>query len=268
MKLSTKYFILAALLALTVPATYAQSMDFAQLTVPEDMTPEERLAKKIELTTDALEKANERVLEMVTKLEVIELEKDTVELELRDKLIERAKGYNAFYDTKLEALLVAQTIEEVDVIINDIIAYREGEYASGAKEILEFILVYSYTPSVLALADQRLQSILQDVARLEGLELIEPNAFVPRIDEAKTILQKAHDLRVQAATLIMDNYAASLLVLPNQEIETQATTTPVIVSTPEITPKLLAEQSLNEIKALYQIFIETGQEVGETLGIN
>ena len=267
MKQFIKYISIAILFALTLignPAAKAEGMDFAQLIAADDVAPGERLAKKIELTTDALKMADERVVDMRTKLEAIVFEDQTPELELRNKLIERASGYSAFYNEKLTALTAVQTLEEVDLLINEVIAYREGEYTTGAKEILEFTLVYAYTPSVLTLADQRLENILKDVTRLEGLELIEPSVFVSRTDEAKTILQKAHDLQTQASTLLIESYATSTVdSAPSLEVE--STEMPL---EPEITPRLLAEQSLAEIKLLYELFIETGEKVSETLGIN
>ncbi|MCR4261181.1 MAG: hypothetical protein NUV96_02530 [Candidatus Colwellbacteria bacterium] len=280
MKSFIKYFSLAAFFALTLatnPVANAQSMDFAQLIVGEDISPEERLAKKIELTTDALKKADERVIEMRTKLEAIKFEDETPELELRNKLIERANGYSTFYNEKLTALAEIQVIEEVDLLIDEVITYREGTYAEGAKEIIEFTLVYSYTPSVLILADERLENILKDVARLEGLDLIEPSTFVSRTDEAKTILQKAHELQTQATSLLMEKYAASLLIIPEApvaEVEVapaELQVVPLVEITPaiiEVTPRSLAEGSLAEIKKLYELFIETGEKVGATLGIN
>jgi len=280
MKSFIKYFSLVTFFALTLainPSAKAEGMDFAQLVVTEDVAPEERLAKKIELTTDALKKADERVIEMRTKLEAIQFEDETPELELRNKLIERANGYSVFYSEKLSALAAVQTIEEVDLLIDGVIAYREGVYADGAKEIIEFTLVYAYTPSVLVLADERLENILKDVTRLEGLELIEPSTFVSRTNEASTILQRAHALQTQAMALLMERYAASLLITPEtQPIEMEITpieipidptveTVPAII---EITPRSLAESSLAEIKKLYELFIETGEKVGETLGIS
>jgi len=270
MKQLIKYFSLATLFALSLfvgPAIKAQSLDFAQLIAVDDIAPEERLAKKIELTTDALKKADGRVVDMRTKLEAIKFEDKTPELELRDKLIERTNGYSTFYNDKLAALTAVKSIEEIDLIIDEVIAYREGDYATGAKEILEFTLVYSYTPSVLTLADQRLENIMKDVVRLEGLELIEPNVFVSRTDEAKAILQKAHDLQTQAVTLLMENYTTSLLVTP-EVTPLEITLTEVLPVLPLVTPRSLAEQSLAEVKKLYELYIETGNKVGETLGIN
>ena len=275
MKSFIKYLSITTLFSLSLfmgPVVRAQSMDFAQLIVADDVAPEERLAKKIGLTTDALKKADERVVEMRTKLEAIKFEDETPELELRNKLIERANEYSAFYNDKLTALAAVQTLEEVDLLIDEIIAYREGAYTIGAKEILEFTLVYSYTPSVLTLADERLENILKDVERLEGLKLIEPSTFVSKTDESKATLQKAHDLQTQAATLIMENYATSLLVVPVvpevQPLEAVVTTTEALPALLEVTPRSLAEQSLTEVKKLYELFIETGEKVGETLGIN
>lgn len=271
MKTSVKYILLSALFALalfTGGTVKAQSIDFAQLVVTEDVAPEDRLAKKIELTATALGKANERVLEMKAKLETIAFDEGTPELELRSKLIERANEYGAFYVSESEKLATLQTLEGVDALINEIIAYREQTYAPGAREILEFNLVYSYTPSVLKIADERLGKILGDVSRLEGLDLIEPDSFTARTDEAKNILQRAHDLQTQAAALLMENYAISLLPPPEEIAELAPAAPEATVTVPVATPRTLAEGSLNEVKKLYELFIQTGQQVGESLGIN
>lgn len=265
MNSSSKQILIASLFILAIiisPSISAQSLDFAQLTVEENMTPEERLAKKIELTVDALQKADERVIEMRSQLEKLEFEDETPEREIRDGLIARTNEYTIFYNEKLTALTTTSTVEEVDLIIDEVIAYRESTYAPGAKEIIEFNLVYSYAPSVLTLADQRMENILKDVTRLEGLELIDPSTFVSTTDEAKAVLQRAHDLQLQAATLLVENFANSTAT---STLEMESTEVP---TEPEVTPRLLAEQSLAEIKLLYELFIETGEKVSETLGIN
>src|SRR3989338_11710565 len=104
MKNFIKYLSIATLFAVTLianPTIKAESMDFAQLIATDDVAPEERLSKKIELTTDALKKADERVTDMRTKLEAIKFADETPELELRGKLVERTGAYSVFYNEKL-----------------------------------------------------------------------------------------------------------------------------------------------------------------------
>ncbi|MEX2054184.1 MAG: hypothetical protein WD883_01425 [Candidatus Colwellbacteria bacterium] len=262
--------ITIGLILLISPATFAQTVDFNQLAITDDATPEMRFSKKVELTADALKKANERVVEMRDKLEEISLEEETLEGQLRDELVIRTQEYSQFYDEQIKALKEAKAIEEVDTLIDTIISYREVVYSPGAREILEFILVYSYTPSVLDVANQRLENIKRDVSKLERLKLVEPNSFTPSLADAETVFQEAKDLHLQAAALLIDNYSQSLLIEPTATStdEVVTDTTPVEQDTQLlITPKGLAEQSLTKIKTLYQLFMETGDRVTQSLGI-
>ncbi len=252
------------------PLAVAQTLDFSQLVVvTEDIAPEARFAKKIELTTDALKKADERVEEMRAKLDGMELEEDSIQEELRGELIARTQDYSAFYEEQKGKLSKAQTIEEVDALIDTIIAYRESTYAPGAKEILEFILVYSYTPSVLELANQRMENIRADVKKLEGLDLVEPSTFASGLGEAEKILQEAKDLQTQAASLLIETYTASKLEATASSTAALATSTTPLAAEFQVvvTPKSLAESSLTKIKGLYQLFMETGDRVNQALGI-
>ncbi|MDP3953774.1 MAG: hypothetical protein Q8P99_03065 [bacterium] len=262
--------IALGLILLATPAALAQTINFGQLVVTEDVSPEERFAKKVELTADALKGASERVAEMHEKLEDVQLEEETPQRELRDKLIVRTEEYGLFYEEQTAKLKEAKTIEEVDALIDGIIVYRENIYSPGAREILEFILVYSYTPSVLDLASQRLDNIRQDVGKLEGLGLVEPDSFTTSLNEADGILQEAKDLQSQGTALLMENYAQSLLE-PTATALLPSTSDPAPTADLDtqtlITPKGLAEQSLTKIKTLYQLFMETGDRVNQSLGI-
>jgi len=266
MKFFNKYIAAIFVLGLfLLPSVNAQTLDFSQLVaVSEDTAPEDRFTKKVELTADALKKASERVTEMRSKLEGISLEEESPEWQLQNTLIALTGEYATFYEEQSKRLAEVTTIDDVNLLIDEIIAYRESVYAPGAKEILEFALVHSYTPSVLDLANQRLENIRADVNKLEGLGLVETDVFQAEIAEADGVLREAEDLHSQAIALLMDNYATSLL-------EPQEATTTDQLTADElelvVTPKSLAEESLTKIKSLYELFMATGERVTQALGI-
>ncbi|MBU2101561.1 hypothetical protein KKH05_02480 [Patescibacteria group bacterium] len=263
MKSINKYLgFLIALTFIATPLSVSANADFGQLVVSEDISPAERVVKKTELTKNALSKAVEKAQNTKASLEKLSFEEESIEAMLKDKYLTEVDGYISFYKEQGMALEDINTLEEVDALIQGIIEYREQIYSPSAKNVLEFILVFSYGPSVLDTAQERLGNIEKDIERLEGLELIDTGQFIETLDRLKSILGEAIDLQSQARLLVLEPYQEVLIdesALP----ETAATTTLAITQT----PKELVEESLNKIKGLYNIFIETGQKVKETLGI-
>jgi len=236
------------------PSMALAEIDFAQLVVLESITPEEKFAKKFELTQNALGKAIERAESMKTGLEALSFEKDSVEVGLKDKYLAEADSYLAFYKESKEVLSSVEQLEDLNVLIQKVIDYRENIYAPSAKNVLEFILVFSYSPSVLETANKRFESIKSDVERLENLSLLESGLFSTELELSQKTLEEAGALQTQAKLILLSPYMESLS--EDLNIEEGAPTA-----------KQLAEESLNKIKGLYTIFIETGQRVKNTLGI-
>lgn len=266
-KLFTYKLIIALfVIGFILPVANAQestssSTSFNQLVVTnEDASPEERLAKKTELTRNALGKAVDKTMEIRKNLEEMELPEDSMEAQIRDSLLEEVARYTTAYEEYLTRLSEKETIEGVNALIDEVITFREKVYAAGAKDALEFILVFSYNPSVLETAQQRLDSIKTDIEKLEGLELVEPGQLNDFITDADSTLGEAKNLQAQAKELLFADHATST--------EEAAEITAEITPQPVITARMLAEQSLEKVQALYQIFLRTGAYLEETLGIN
>lgn len=254
-----KYLILAlALASMSVPAVVLAEIDFGELAVSEDVAPQERLAKKIELTQGALSIAIEKAETMRTSLEALELETDSPEEALKNQYLNEVAGYLAFYQERRAVLDTVVSLEEVDALIQTIIEYREGVYAPSAKNVLEFILVFFYNPSVLETARERYTSITADAARLSGLGLIGETLCGSALEQCQTTLDEAAQLQIQAREALL---AAHQPVIAAEETAGTATTTIAL------TPSELSETSLNKIKEVYTIFIETGQKIKTALGI-
>ena len=285
-----KYLILTpALVWVGVPMIISADTDFGQLAITGDISPQERLAKKIELTRNALVMAVEKAEAMKTSLEKLEFGEKSVEEQLRNQYLDEVSKYITFYQERGVTLDTADSLEETDTLIQTIIEYREGIYAPSAKNVLEFILVFSYSPSVLDTAKERYESIKADVERLAGLNLIEVEQFTGTIEQSRMTLEDAEKLQAQARELILEPYRATsttseVLTVPAGTEITEATPAEsaesvidnnqkvgeIIEPTPTVivlNARELAEESLNKIKGLYDIFIETGQKIKEALGI-
>lgn len=275
------------------PLSASADVDFGKLVVVEDISPEERAAKKMDLTRNALAKAVEKTQNMRTALEELNFEEGTAEWTLKNSHLGEVEGYAAFYKEKGLALDGLSTVEEIDALIQEIIDYRENTYAPSAKNVLEFILVFSYSPSVLETARERLGSIQADIERLGGLELIESDQFTETLNQAAAALNEAENLQTQAQLILTKTYRITSTeeIAPpviegdaSSEMPTTADPLPELIeaatgteimeegvvselASSDLTARELAEESLNKIKGLYNIFMETGQKVKETLGI-
>src|SRR4030042_4843414 len=106
---------------------------FSQLVVADDLSPEERLTKKIELTENALGKAAEKAQVMQNDLASLDFPENSLELELKNRYSAEVTTYITFYQEQRELLKGLTTIEEVDNLISSVISYRESTYAPGAK---------------------------------------------------------------------------------------------------------------------------------------
>ena len=262
-----KYIILALILVSTIGPVTAQSSGlFAQITVTDEGSQDEavRINKKKELTAGALKKAVEKAELMQEDLEKIGLEKEMILPQmLKEEFLADVSGYIAVYEEAGKRLVAAQTLEEVDLIITEVITYRETAYVPTAKRVLEFILVYSYSPSVLDIANERLQNIAEDVQKLEDLSLIEPGQFTEALNTASTTIMNISNLQSNAKELLISGYATST-TLEGKIVLVEVVPIIKLVST----PRGLAEESLNLIKGLYDLFLETGTRVEKALGIS
>jgi len=249
-----------------------------ELAVTGDMSLQERLVKKIELTQNALSMAVEKAEAMQTSLEELEFEAESEEEQLRNQYLNEVSGYLTFYQERKLILDTTNSLEEIDVLIQTIIEYRENIYAPSAKNVLEFVLVFSYGPSVLDTAKERYNNIKADIERLGGLNLIEDEQYAGVLEQGRITLEEAEQLQVQARELILAMYPTTtpteevpmVLPLEGDIAETKSMTEEVTEMVPTmavLNARELAEESLNKIRGLYGIFIETGQKIKETLGI-
>jgi|GEM_PF-2965533 hypothetical protein len=277
-----KYLVLVGVLTgVGAPLIVLADADLGTTTLAlsGDLSPQERLSKKIELAGDALDMAIGKAEAIQTDLKELTFESGSTEAQLRDRYLGEVSGYISFYGERKEALNTIGSLEEIDALIQTIIEYREAVYAPSAKHVLEFILVLSYVPSVFDTAQERYNSITADVERLGELDLIEAEQFAGALEQCRLTLGEASALQAEAKQLVLSLFdtattTAEAAATPPAEQSPGAEVTPPALSAEPATTTLtalsareLAEESLNKIKGLYNTFIETGQEVKKALGI-
>jgi len=264
----TKYILIATIFSFILSPVTAQEVGFKELAVAENLSVEARLAKKVSLTQNALGKAIEKTNEMRTKLGELVFEEGSLEDVMKNEFWAQANQHLEFYEAHLNTLSSLQSLEQVDALIEEIIQYRENTYAPEAKKILEYLLIFSYTPSVIETATDRLEKIAADMNKLHNLELVEEGHFAEASQEAQDLLSQAQELSNQSRELLIKRFYETqieLTVLEQVEIATSTDTLEGELQPHE--PKGLTEASLNKVKDLYALFLQTSQQIEQALGI-
>ncbi|PIR98312.1 MAG: hypothetical protein COT88_02245 [Candidatus Colwellbacteria bacterium CG10_big_fil_rev_8_21_14_0_10_41_28] len=294
--------MMVAMVLLGPVSAYAQTPDlFNKLAVAEDLSEQERLVKKVSLTENALNQAVARVEKIETDLNALTFAENSKETTSRQAFLADMESHKNFYNQKLETLSQIGSLSDVNTLIQEIIDYRETVYSPATKSALEFLLVFSYSPTALETANNRLSKISEDLTKLTRLNLIEREEFSALISEAETKLTGAERLQaISRAKLLGEEFIEEIIenTTSTEEIiieetlnETElmldvTTSTEIIDSTPSIeelvpeeSPELsletlnalgpldLAQMSLDLIKDVYSTFMEAGDRIKTILGI-
>jgi hypothetical protein len=269
-----KYILIAIIYSFVlIPTIFATEVNFGELVIADDVSPEVRFAKKLDLTSTALDRAIEKVNDMRAGLEKVKLDEETPQSDLRNQFLTQTEEYLNFYKERSNSLSSITTLEEVNSLIDEIIDYREGTYVPGAKNILEYILVFSYTPSVIETAQERFNKINNDLNKLKELELVKIDEFTQSMEETQLTLSQAQELKDMAQVALITKHAPEEELIGTStstvEMEPTSTTTPDMIETLVIipSPKSLAEESLIKVRDLYGLFLTTGSAIEKTLGL-
>ena len=247
----------------------------------ETLTDEERFTKAKDGLVLALNLAIEKVAKLKTSLEERTFDEESVEDKLRASFILNLDGYNSYYSETLTATEPLATLEEVQGTAKDVKSYRDEIYTPGIWEIVQFILVF-YTDDVIGIANERFGKISEDINTLESLGLIAEDRFLEKTTEIESLLVEAHDLNIQAKDMVIvlpdiEEEASSTTTVSDTSVATdettlvttqESTTDEVAATTQEIEATDPLETSLNNVKLVYEIFLNISREVKETLGLN
>lgn len=212
------------------------------------LTSEEKLAKSKEDLTKALDLSLKKVDGLRGRLNELNFPESSRETELKNKALSNLDIYTDYYNKAKENLEKKSSLEEVKDLAKEIKEHRDTTYTPGVEEIVRFVLVF-YNEEVLGVANDRLSKIETDVKKLDKLGVIEEGDFRGKLDEASKLLQKAADLQGEAKEIILGATSTDLAL----EKKPSA--------------KDMIENSLNNVKSVYTIFLELNQSVKKALGL-
>lgn len=213
-----------------------------------DLTPEEKLAKAKEDLTKALDLSLKKVDSLKNRLNELNFPELSREQNLKDGALSDLNAYADYYNKAKENLEKKDSLEDVKDLAKDVKEYRETTYNAGVEKIVRFILVF-YNEEVLGVANDRFDKVDADVKKLDKLGVIKESDFRGKLDEAKGLLEESAKLQGEAKKIILSATSTDLLDEKGP------------------TAKEMIEKSLNNIKTVYDIFLELNQLVKKALGL-
>jgi len=277
-----KYFVTSLVLATLVGIignpflVSGQESPDTLLAISDDQTlsEEERFVKAEDGIMLALTLAIEKVAELTLTLEEREFDEDSRENELKSSFLKSLDEYGLYYSAKLEETQTLTTLEDTQTLAQEVKDYRDTTYSPEVEGIVQFILVF-YIEDVTNIASERLEKISGDIETLESLGLIERDKFKDQLSEASSLLEEANSLREKARDMILDTPVGE-----DEAIVEEATEAPTATGTEILTnaeesdvdeesmPANTVGKSLNNVKVVYEIFLEISGVVKEILGLN
>jgi len=240
----------------------------------EALSEEERFVKAKDGIILALTLATEKVAKLTVNLEEREFDDGSMENELKNSFLLSLSKYGLYYSDKLTGAEVLTTLEDTQVLAQEVKDYRDTVYSPEVENIVQFILVF-YSEDVIKIASERFEKISEDIETLESLGLIERGKFNDRLSNVSSLLGEANDFRAEAEGMILAPPEGGDGAITTDETLLAPTTEEVGVFTSaetdvdeEDVPADPIEKSLNNVKAVYDIFLEISGVVRETLGLN
>lgn len=186
---------------------------------------------------------------------------DSPEKQLQDTYSSELDGYATYFGDERQQVADASTIDDLKSIATDIKDYRSSGYNDEIQNIITFTLVY-YDESVISTAKTRLDKVTSDINKLQSSGLLKKSFSHSSLDKASGLIDEATKLEDQAKALILqppqDNTPAT---------QTGQTTTDKTV-TPPPAPRDLINQSINDIKESYNLFIQVSKDIRKALGLS
>jgi hypothetical protein len=172
-------------------------------------------------------------------------------LDLKNQFLIKLDEYQKYFQLLKERIEGSLIEEELGNLIDEFKDWRESNYNSEIKKILDFILVFQQK-SFLAIAEKRFEKISKD---LQKIKLPKGN----KIEALNRLLEEAEANLDEAKKFFL---TAQVLILPAQNIESTITTTATTTSSTESslnqTPGIreLIKNAMNKIKDAYQKFFQ------------
>ena len=235
----------------------------------ETLSDEERFVRAKDGLEKALSLSLEKVASLTADLNNREFEDGSREAELKSVFLENLASYEVYYSESLTRAQYLDNLESVQALAVEIKEYRDLTYTPGIEKVVEFVLVF-YSEDVIGKATERLNKVSEDIEKLEALGLIENGAFSGQIESISSSLLEADNLRIQAKDIILaveTGEPAGPVEESVDAAEQTAAQTDTLDVAEEPSPQALLEQSLNNVKSVYEAFLEISKSVKETLGL-
>lgn len=214
-----------------------------------ELAPEEKLAKAKDDLTKALDLSLKKVDSLKGRLNELNFPALSREEGLKGDALRDLDEYAAYYKKTKTSLEKEETLDGVKDLAKEVKEYRDTTYTPGVEKIIRFILVF-YNEEVLGVTNDRLGKIEADVKKLDKLGVIKEGDFRGKLDEAIGLLKEAANLQGDAKKIILGTASST-----DSEMEKKLST------------KGMIEKSLNNVKTVYDIFLELNQNVKKALGL-
>lgn len=212
-----------------------------------NLTPEEKLAKAKDDLAKALDLSLKKVSSLKTRLNELNFPELSQEAEMKNEALGDLDAYAEYYNKTKGELEMADDLDEVKALAKDVKEYRDLTYTPGVEKVVRFVLVF-YNEDVLGVANERLGKIEADVKKLDKLGVIKEEDFRGKLGEARNLLDEAAKLQGEAKRIIINASSTDTL-----KEKTSA--------------RDMLEKSLNNVKTVYDIFLELNQSVKKVLGL-
>jgi len=235
--------------------------EISELKNNESLSAEEKEKKELQVRKETLEKIFDLTLledqdlkDRLTAPQNLSDNQKKIQKALLGQLAENENAYKEMRG-RLETI---ETIKEVKQSAADFKNWRNTVYNPKVEKILSFTLAFQQK-NTLETANNRLVKIKSDLKKLEDAKIIKKEDTSALLKKAGANLNSAGALNKEA-----ENLAADILMkefFPNKPKAVLADPEEAQLNLSEV--KELIEDSLNQIKTAYRIFIEIGKLVRE-----
>ena len=201
-----------------------------------------------------------------------EFNKDSAEQKLQSEYLTNLDTYNAYFESEREKIETAASIDDLKNIASDIKTYRSNGYDDSLQNMVTFTLLY-YSSDITTTAKTRLDKITSDIVKLQNAGLVKKSFDASSIDKAAGLISDATKLQEQAKALILEPVqvkdATDITSTDTEAVTktTDAATTGTDTTIVPPTPRDLIENSINDIKNAYNVFLQISKDVRSALGL-
>ncbi len=222
--------------------------------IPSDTKLAEEIATQRDILSQIVALSENEIITLQDRLNNLPaFDTSSRQYSLQSNYLAELGSYKEYFNEESTVITDAQTLPQLQTVAAEMKGFRDAGYNNEVANIEAFSLLY-YNQNIISTAKARLNNVGKDLTQLENADLL-INTQV--IDSAFGIASK---LINQASEL--NNLASSTILqaLPGGTSST-TTTTPNMGSATTTNPLVLIEQSINDIKDAYQLFISIGKSI-------